>query len=101
MEPGWVKLQVDDSSLQADHSGVGSIVSTQFRKNALDPTLDRFLRDGELIRNLLVRIPGCYEAQDKDFGRRQGVIRRVLGDLVRGFRGKGLLSSMDGADRLQ
>jgi len=62
-----VELQLDDSSLQTDHCGVGSIVSAQFRKNALDSTLDGLFRDGELIRNLLVRIPGCDQSQHSDF----------------------------------
>ena len=87
------ELQLDDPSLQSDHCGVGSIVGAQFRKDVLDSTLDGFLRDGELIRNLLVRIPGCDQSQHGDFCGCQGVIRRMLGDFVRGLRGKGLLSA--------
>ena len=51
-------LQFDDSSLQADHRGVRSVVCAQFRKDGLDSALNRFLRDGELIRDLFIRIPG-------------------------------------------
>ena len=71
---------------------MGSIAGAQFRKDALDSTLDGFLGDGELIGNLLVRIPGCDQTQNKDFGWCQRVIRRMLGYLVRGFRGKRLFS---------
>ena len=51
-------LQFDDSSLQADHRGMRSVAGAQFRKDALDSALHGFLRDGELIRDFLVRIPG-------------------------------------------
>jgi hypothetical protein len=44
-EGGCWKLQLDDSSLQANHGGMRSIVRAQFRKDALDSALDGFLRD--------------------------------------------------------
>jgi len=64
---------------------VGSIVGTQFGKNALNPTFDGFLVDLELICNFFVRTPGCDESQDKDFGWSQVVISGMLSDFVRGF----------------
>ena len=82
---GGGELQLDDSSLQSDHRGVGSIVGAQFRKDVLDSTLDGFLGDRELIRNLLVRIAGRDQSQHGDFRRRQGIIGRMLGDFVRGL----------------
>jgi hypothetical protein len=63
-------LQFDDSSLQADHRGVGSIVGAQFGKNALDSAFDRFLGDRKLIRNLLVCISCRDQSQNIDFRRR-------------------------------
>ena len=68
---------------------MGSIVGAQFRKDALDSTLDGFFRDGELIRNLLVRIAGCDQPQHGDLCRGEGVIRRMLRDFVRGLGRKG------------
>ena len=95
------ELQLDDPSLQSDHGRVGSIVGAQFRKDALDPALHGFLRDGELIRNLLVRIPGCDQSQHGDFCGCQGVIHRMLGNFVRGLRRESLLSDMNRTDGIQ
>ncbi len=44
-EESWWKLQLDDSSLQADHCSMGSIICAQFGKDALDSTLYGFLGD--------------------------------------------------------
>ena len=57
-----VELQLDDSSFQADRCGVGSIMGSQLRKDGLDSTLDGFLGDLELIRDLLIGISGCDQA---------------------------------------
>jgi len=51
-------LQLDDSSLQANHRSVGSVIGPQFRKDVLDPALDRFFSNRKLISNLLVRTAG-------------------------------------------
>jgi hypothetical protein len=67
---GWRGLQFDDSSLEADHGSVRSVVGTQLGKNALDPTLNRFLRDRKLIGNPLVRVTSCDQSQNIDFRRR-------------------------------
>lgn len=56
------KLQLDDSSFQADRCGVGSIIGAQFGKDGLDSTLDGLLGDLELIRDLLIGISGCDQA---------------------------------------
>src|SRR5271165_1426270 len=96
----WRRLQFDDSSLHADHRGVRSVVCAQFRKDGLDSALDGFLRDRELIRDLLVRITSGDQSQHGNLCRCQGVISRMLGDFTRDLRGKGLLSSMNRADRL-
>src|SRR5271165_1022362 len=53
------KLQLDDPSLHANHGGLGPIVRAQLGKDGLDSSLNGFLRDGKLIRNLLVGVPGC------------------------------------------
>jgi hypothetical protein len=95
----WWELQLDDSSLHADHGGVRSIIGAQLRKDGLDSTLDGFLGDLELIRDLLVGIAGRDQAQHTDLCRGQGVIRRMLGDFVRGFGRKRLSSGMNGSDR--
>ena len=83
-------LQLDDSSLETDDCGVRPVVGVQFRKNALDSALDGVFRNAELIRNLLVRVPGGDEAQHADFCRRQGLIGHMLRDLERGL-GRSLL----------
>ena len=54
---GW-KLQLDDSSFQADHCRLRSVVGAQFGEDVLDSPLNGFLGDGELIRNLLAQ-PAC------------------------------------------
>ena len=72
-----------------------SIVGAQFRKDAFDSTLDGFLRDRELSRNLLVGIPGRDQSQYKDFCRRQSVVSSMLHDFVRDLWRQGLLADMD------
>ena len=76
-----------------------SIIGAQLGKYALDSTLDGFLGDRELIRDLLVGIPSGDQAQHTDFCRGQGIIRSMLGDFVRGFGRKRLSSGMNGSDR--
>jgi len=56
------KLQLDDSSLQANHCCMRSIIGTEFRKDALHPTFDGFLGDRELIGDLLIGISGGDQA---------------------------------------
>jgi hypothetical protein len=92
------RLQLDDSSLQADHGRLRSIVGAQFGEDVLDSPLDGFLGDLELIRDLLIGISGCDQAEHIDFCRRQRIIRRMLGDFVRGFGRKSLLSGMNRSD---
>ena len=72
------KLQLDDSSLQADHGGMGSIIRAQFGKDVLDSALHGFLSDRELIRNLLVRFASCDQSQHGDFSRCKCIIRCML-----------------------
>jgi hypothetical protein len=81
----WWKLQLDDASLQADHRRLRSVAGAQFGKDVLDSPLDGFLGDRELIRDLLIGISGCDQAEHVDLCRRQGIIRGMLGDFVRGF----------------
>ena len=58
-----MKLQPDDSPLQPDHRGVGSIIGAQLGEDGLDSALDGLLGDRKLIRNLLVRIAGRDQSQ--------------------------------------
>ena len=88
-------LQLDDPSFHADHCRLRSVVGPQFRKDAFDSALDCFLRDRELMRNLLVRIPGRYQSQHKDFCWGQGVISRMLGDFVGNLWRELLLARLD------
>src|SRR5688500_12807032 len=67
-------LQLDDSSSEPDDRRVRPVVGVQFRKNALDPPLDRVLCDAELIRDPLVRVSGRDETQHDDFCWRQGLV---------------------------
>ena len=99
LQGGKVKLQPDDSPLHADHRGVRSIIGAQLGEDGLDSTLDGFLGDRKLIRDLLVGIAGRDQSQHIDFGRGQGVIRRMLGDFVRRFGRKRLSSGMNRSDR--
>jgi hypothetical protein len=64
---------------------MGSVAGAQFGKDVLDSPLDGFLGDRELIRDLLIGISGCDQAEHVDLCRRQGIIRGMLGDFVRGF----------------
>jgi hypothetical protein len=63
------ELELDDSALQADHRGVGAVVGPQFGKDVLDPALDGFFGNRELVCNLLVRISCSDQAQDANLTR--------------------------------
>ena len=63
--------------------------------------LDGVLRDAELIRNLLVRVPGRDEAQHDQFGRCQRLIADMLSDLERRLRRQTPFASMDRSDGVQ
>jgi hypothetical protein len=84
-QPNWWELQLDDSSLQSDHGRLRSVVGAQFGKDILDSLFDGFLGDRELIRDLLIGISGCDQAEHFDLCRCQGIIRGMLSDFVRGF----------------
>ena len=66
-------LQLDDSALQTNDCRVRAVIGVQLRKNALDATLDSVFGDGELIRDLLVRIASGDEPQHDHFSRREGL----------------------------
>ena len=87
--------------LTADDRGVRTVVGVEFRKNALDSPFDGVLGDAEVIRNLLVRLPGGDEAQHDEFGRCQRLIADMLSDLERRLRRQTPLASMDRSDGLQ
>ena len=87
------ELKLDNSSLQPDHCRMGSVAGAQFGEDVLDSPLDGLLGDRELIRDLLIGISGCDQAQHVDFCRRQRIIRRMLGDFVRGFGRKSLFQA--------
>jgi len=95
------ELKLDDSALQTDHRGVGSVVGAQFGEDVSDLALDGFFADRELRGNLFVSIPFGNQTQDTDFRWGQGVIGGMFGDLVGGLRGQCLFPGMDGADCLQ
>ena len=80
---GCGTLELDDAPLHADDRRVRPIVGVEFRKNALDSALDGVFGHAELIRNLLVRVPGGDEMQHCDFCWSQGLVGHVLGDLER------------------
>ena len=81
-----------------DHGRLRSVVGAQFGKDVLDSPLDGLLGDRELIRDLLIGISGCDQAEHVDFCRRQGIIRRMLGDFVRRFGRKSLFPGMNRSD---
>jgi hypothetical protein len=95
------KLKVDDPSFEPNHCGLRSIICAQFGKNALDSTLDGFLRDAELVRDLFVRITGCDQPQYADLCRRQCVIHRMRGDFIGDLWRKGLLPGIYPTDGFQ
>ena len=82
------ELKLDDSALQTDHRGVGSVVGPQLGENASDLALDGLFADGKLRGNLFVGIPFANQTQDTDFRWGQGVIGGMFGDLVGGLRGQ-------------
>jgi hypothetical protein len=92
---------LDDSALQTDQCGVGSVVGAQFGEDVPDLALDGFFADGELRGNLLVGIPFGNQPQDTDLRRCQRVIRGMLGKLAAGLGGKTLFPGMDGTNRFQ
>src|SRR5580765_1101341 len=94
-------LNLDDSALQTDRRGVGTVVGAQFGEDVPDLTLDRFFADRKLRRNLFIGISFRNQAQDTHFCRSQGVIGGMFGKLHGGLRGKCLFPGMDAPDRLQ
>ena len=91
----FMDLQVDDPSLQPDHGRLGSVVSAQLGQDVLDSPFDSFFSDRQLICNLLIGVSGGDQPKHADFGRRQRIIRRMLGDLIRRFRGKRLFPGVN------
>jgi hypothetical protein len=61
------KLKLDDSALDADHGGVGSVVGAQFGEDIPDVALDGFFANRKLRGNPFVGIPFGNQAQDADF----------------------------------
>ena len=57
-------LNLDDSALQTDHRGVGTVVGAQFGEDVPDLALDRFFADRKLRGNLFIGIPFRNQAQD-------------------------------------
>ena len=58
---GWLRAGVYSSMIPLLRPMIAACVrslASSFDKNALDPPLDRVLGDAELIRDLLVRVPG-------------------------------------------
>ena len=51
-------LQFDDSELQPYRDGMSPVVSTELGEHIRDVALDRVLCNGELGRDLFVRVPG-------------------------------------------
>src|SRR5580692_13091140 len=47
-------LEFDDAAFDPDHGGVGSVVRAQLGEDVLHSSLDGFLRNSELMRNLFV-----------------------------------------------
>src|SRR5580700_10399734 len=71
------ELRFDDSALQPDHRGVGSVVGAQFGEDVPDLALDGLFADRELSRNYLVGIARGNQIKDADFRRGQSVIGGV------------------------
>jgi hypothetical protein len=60
-------LELDDSALQANGDGVGSVVCAEFREDILDVAFYSFLSDPELICNQFVCIPCRNQPENFDF----------------------------------
>src|SRR6516165_11265842 len=93
-------LDFYDSPLDANHGGLGPVVSTQLGKDVLDAPLYGFLGDRKLIGDLFVGIAGSNQPQHTDFCRCQGVGRCMLGKFVGSFGGKSLSPGVDRTDRV-
>src|SRR5258707_15865491 len=79
------ELKLDDSALQTDHRGVGSVVGAQFGEDVPDLSLDRFFADRKLRRNLFIGIPFRNQSQYTDFRWGQRVIGGMFGKLHGGL----------------
>ena len=95
------ELRFDDSALQPDHRGVGSVVGAQFGEDVPDLTLDGLFADRELSRNYLVGIARGNQIKDADFRRGQSVIGGVFGKLEGYLWGHCLFPGIDRPDRVQ
>jgi len=60
-------LQIDNSALQPDSDGVGSVVRTKFREDVLDVSLNGFLGDRQLIGDQFVGVSGGNGSKNFDF----------------------------------
>src|ERR1700735_98990 len=94
------ELRFDDSALQPDHRGVGSVVGAQFGEDVPDLALDGLFADRELIRNFLVCMAGCNQIKDAYLRWGQSVIGGVFGELEGCLRRHCLFPGMDRPDRV-
>jgi len=60
-------LQIDNSALQPDSDGVGSVVRTKFREDVLDVSLNGFLGDRQLSCDQFVGVAGGNGPKNFDF----------------------------------
>lgn len=95
------ELRFDDSALQPDHRGVGSVVGAQFGEDVPDLALDGLFADRELSRNYLVGIARGNQIKDADFRRGQSVIGGVFGELEGCLWGHCLFPGMNRPDRVE
>ena len=93
--------QVDDASLQCESNGVGAILGAELREYVSNVSLGGFFADGELCRDLLVRITGCNEGQDPDLALRKHVVVRAERDLFGNVRIDAFCPTMYEADGLE
>src|SRR5918994_3837070 len=96
-----VSSDFDDAALHGDHHGMRAVAGAELRQDTLHVRLDRALRDGELLRDLLVRQAAADPAQHLELALRQRVVRGMLRDLNGDFGRDPALARVDGPDRVQ
>src|SRR5437899_1889458 len=80
---------------------MGPVVSAKLGEYIRDVALDSLLCNGELGRDLFVRVPGRDQPEHFDLAWRQVLVRGMLSQLGGDLRGDSLLAGMDSTDGVQ
>src|SRR5208283_6059739 len=92
------RLELDDPALESDHRGMRAVLGAQLRQDISHLTLYGLLAQREGPGDLFIRVALRDQPQDAYLCRRERVVRRMLRQLERHFRGERLAPRVHRAD---